>query len=78
MTAHWESEWGRPVDVRLYREEREAIWDALFDVRRAKQNELDSLMAKPNAESVYWVELRHLRDEIAMLDDTRRKMQILY
>ena len=71
----WQSEWGRPLDITLYREERSLIWDALHDVRKAKKEEMEHL--NPNLERDK-VAIRHLAEDIEMIDGIRSKMCVMY
>ena len=75
----WKSEWGKPVKVELFREERSLIWDMLHDVRKEKYNQLKEIGRKQaNKEPYDSIEETRLINEIEMIDDIRKKMNIMY
>lgn len=75
----WISEWGKPVKVELFREERSLIWDMLHDVRKEKYNQLKEIGRKQaNKEPYDSIEETRLINEIEMIDDIRKKMNIMY
>ena len=49
----WISEWGKPVKVELFREERSLIWDMLHDVRKEKYNQLMEIGRKQANKELY-------------------------
>lgn len=75
----WKSEWGKPVKVELFREERSLIWDMLHDVRKEKYNQLKEIGRKQaNKEPYDSIEEKRLINEMEMIDGIRNKMNIMY
>lgn len=75
----WISEWGKPVKVELFREERSLIWDMLHDVRKEKYNQLMEIGRKQANKELYdSIEEKRLINEIEMIDGIRNKINIMY
>lgn len=75
----WISEWGKPVKVELFREERSLIWDMVHDVRKKKYNQLMEIGRKQANKELYdSIEEKRLINEIEMIDGIRNKMNIMY
>lgn len=71
----WESEWGRPLNITLYREERALIWDVLHDTRREKVLQMETYEKNNERDKIA---IRHLENEIEMIDGIRHKMCVMY
>lgn len=73
----WESEWGRELKIPLCREERSLIWEVLFDLRDEKRRKRDALINQVQNTQTK-LDIKHLNNEIAMIDEIRKKMTIMY
>ena len=71
----WESEWERPLNITLYREERALIWDVLHDTRREKVLQMETYEKNNERDKTA---IRHLENEIEMIDGIRHKMCVMY